>query len=253
MAGLQPQSINGASPSDRVCRITEDRSLLDAAIASLENDLTAVGLTVEQDVQVRAMYHRQIRRLRDELRAEVAAGRMTWRQAAEEARRVRGEVMERARLMSSPHGRAAARTLKANNPGLNYLIARKIQELFGDGVDFEMLSNAQKEKVYAAIVESSGKSNALQDAKIARLSRAGRALIVVSVAISVYTVATADDPAAAAGKELAVTGAGIAGAAATGALAGLLCGPGAPVCVPIGAFVGGAAAALGVDYYWDRK
>lgn len=47
-------------------------------------------------------------------------------------------------------------------------------------------------------------------------------------------------------KEVAVTGAGIAG----GALAGLACGPGAPVCVAIGAFVGGALAAFGTDYFW---
>lgn len=42
------------------------------------------------------------------------------------------------------------------------------------------------------------------------------------------------------------TGAGIGG----GAIAGLACGPGAPVCITIGAFVGGAVAALGVDLFW---
>jgi hypothetical protein len=35
-------------------------------------------------------------------------------------------------------------------------------------------------------------------------------------------------------------------------LAGLACGPGAPVCVTIGAFVGGAAAAFGVDLFWKN-
>lgn len=74
--------------------------------------------------------------------------------------------------------------------------------------------------------------------------------IFVSVAISVYTIATADNKFDAAGKEIAVTGASIAGGIAGGALAGLACGPGAPVCVTVGAFVGGALAAFGVSAIW---
>lgn len=68
--------------------------------------------------------------------------------------------------------------------------------------------------------------------------------------MSVYAIATAEDRASAARRELAVTGAGFGGGIAGGALAGLGCGPGAPVCVTIGAFVGGAVAALGVDFMW---
>ena len=33
-----------------------------------------------------------------------------------------------------------------------------------------------------------------------------------------------------------------------GAAAGLVCGPGAPVCVTIGVFVGGALGAFGIDF-----
>jgi hypothetical protein len=82
------------------------------------------------------------------------------------------------------------------------------------------------------------------------LSRAGRGLLVVSIAISVYSVANAEDKASAVRRELAVTGAGIGGGIAGGAVAGLACGPGAPVCVTVGAFVGGALAAFGVDFFW---
>ncbi len=45
-------------------------------------------------------------------------------------------------------------------------------------------------------------------------------------------------------------GGGIAGGIAGGAAAGLVCGPGAPVCVGIGAFVGGALAAFGVSLFF---
>ena len=87
-------------------------------------------------------------------------------------------------------------------------------------------------------------------ATMRNLSRAGRGLLVVSIALSVYSVASAEDKAGAARRELAATGAGIGGGIAGGALAGLACGPGAPVCVTVGAFVGGALAAFGVDFFW---
>lgn len=83
-----------------------------------------------------------------------------------------------------------------------------------------------------------------------RFSRLGRGLLFTSVALSVYTVATVKDRGQAAGRELAVAGAGIGGGVLGGALAGLACGPGAPVCVAVGAFVGGAAAAFGMDSRW---
>ena len=83
-----------------------------------------------------------------------------------------------------------------------------------------------------------------------KLSHAGRGLIVISIALSVYTVATAENKVDAAGKEIVVTGAGIGGGIAGGALAGLACGPGAPVCVTVGAFVGGALVAFGVGLAW---
>jgi hypothetical protein len=83
-----------------------------------------------------------------------------------------------------------------------------------------------------------------------KLSRAGRGLIVLSLALSVYTIMTADDKLDATKHEAAVTGAGISGGILGGALAGLACGPGAPVCVTVGAFAGGALAAFGVDFFW---
>ncbi|MCP1676825.1 hypothetical protein J2T57_003998 [Natronocella acetinitrilica] len=58
---------------------------------------------------------------------------------------------------------------------------------------------------------------------------------------------TADDRAEAAAKEATITG---AGGLDGGALAGLACGPGAPVCVAAGAFAGGAAAAFGASAAW---
>jgi hypothetical protein len=143
-----------------------------------------------------------------------------------------------------------AEQLKREGRTLNELIARKAQQLHGPYAEFSRLTPSQQNAVYAEIVRSAGRSNPRITAVMRTASRAGRVLIVLSIGISVYTVATSDEKVGAAAREIAVTGAGIGGGIAGGALAGLACGPGAPVCVAVGAFVGGALAAFGVDFFW---
>ncbi|WP_395304498.1 hypothetical protein [Enterobacter sp. ECC-019] len=60
-----------------------------------------------------------------------------------------------------------------------------------------------------------------------------------------------DDKVSESGRQIEINSAGIAGAAAGGAIAGLMCGPGAPVCVLIGGFVGGALAAWEMGRLWN--
>jgi len=123
-------------------------------------------------------------------------------------------------------------------------------EIHGNGVQFERLSTSEKNRIYERIVRSAGRSNADVTTLTRRLGTAGRGLVVLSVALSVYNVAVAENKTQAAGREAVSMGAGIAGGIGGGALAGLACGPGAPVCVTVGAFVGGALAAFGVSWFW---
>ena len=81
-------------------------------------------------------------------------------------------------------------------------------------------------------------------------SYAGRGALFLAMALSVYKIATAPNKVAAFEEELAINGASVAGGIAGGALAGLACGPAAPICVTVGAFAGGALAALGTSYLW---
>ena len=115
---------------------------------------------------------------------------------------------------------------------------------------FSRLSGTQQNAIYASIVTSAGTSNAGVTRAMTMLSHASRGVLFIAVALSVYEVATATDKVAAAKKELVVNGAGVAGGIAGGMLAGLACGPGAPICVTVGAFVGGALAAFGTSYAW---
>lgn len=228
----------------------EDKRLFDSAIAALHADVANAGTHLVIDPAARQMYTRLIKEMADRLAAEAASGRITWAQAAEQANEARNVTMEVIRGRSTPVGRAMAEALKREGKTLNELIARKVQQLYGAGARFDTLSAAQKNTVYAEIVASAGKSNPRVTTAMRRLSGAGRGLLFLSLALSAYNIATADNKLAAAGREAAITGAGIAGGMAGGALAGLACGPGAPVCVTVGAFVGGALAAFGVSLAW---
>jgi len=146
--------------------------------------------------------------------------------------------MEMIRTRSTALGHAMAERMKSSGKTLNELVAKKATSLFGPKTNF------------ASIVESAGKSNPSVNLKMLQLSRAGKGLIVLSLAISVYEIYTAEKKVAETGKQIAINGAGIAGGAAGGALAGLICGPGAPVCVLIGGFVGGALAAFEMGLFW---
>lgn len=228
----------------------KNRANFEREIRLLHAEVANLGAHLVIDSSARLAYSRQIRAMADQLRKDAVAGRITWAQAAKQAQEARNVVMEVVRGRSTPVGRAMAQRLKREGKTLNELVARKAQQLFGKNTDFNRLSPSQKNRVYAEIVRSAGKSNPRVTVVMRRLSYAGRGLIVLSLAVSVYNVATAEDKLQAAGEELAVTGAGIGGGIAGGAIAGLACGPGAPVCVTVGAFVGGALAAFGVTLVW---
>lgn len=227
-----------------------DRQIFESAIRALEAEIANIGVHLVLDSEARRAYEKQIRLMASDLRTQASTGKITWIKAAEQAQETRNLVMEIIRSRSTPVGLAMAQRLKSEGKTLNELIARKTQQLFGKNATFARLTKAQQNTVYAEIVKSAGKSNPKVTSAMRQLSYAGRGLIVISIALSVYTVATSDNKFNAAGKEIAITGAGIGGGLVGGAIAGLACGPGAPVCVTVGAFVGGALAAFGVSIVW---
>lgn len=229
---------------------SSDREIFERAIRALEAEIANIGTHATIDGQARQAYARQIRRMADELRTEAMSGRITWKQAAGQAEEARNLIMDMIRGRSTPVGRALAQQIKSEGKTLNELIGRKTQQLFGRGTNFQALTSSQQQAVYGAIVESAGKSNPKVSATMRRLSNAGKGLIVLSLGLSIYRISNAEDKVEAATQEAAITGAGIGGGMAGGAIAGLACGPGAPVCVGVGAFVGGALAAFGVSFFW---
>jgi hypothetical protein len=224
----------------------EGRADFEREIAALHADVTALAAMVANDAHVRSLYRREIARAAHALRREALAGTSSWSQAARRASALRNDVLEQMRWRTSPVGRALAEQMKLKGRLWGDLLAHYTQKLFGKGVSFSSLGPAQQERVYAELVAAAGRSDPKVNLKLARWARVGRGLLVLSVGVSVYNVVTAEDPGRQAVEEVAVTGVSIAGGIAGGALAGLACGPGAPVCVTIGAVVGGALAAFGV-------
>lgn len=226
------------------------KSNFEQAIEALQIQAANFGAHMALDAEVRRAYARHIAATASDLRMQASTGSLTWARAAEQANVLRNAIMDDMRGRSSPVGKAIAEALKRDGKTLNTLIAEKTIGLYGRHADFHALSAAQRDAVYAAIVESSGTSRPAVTLRMQQLCYAGRALLVATVAISVYNIATAQDKGRATLKEGSVLGASIAGGMAAGALAGLACGPGAPVCVSLGAFVGGTLAGLGVGALW---
>lgn len=230
--------------------VDAERSYFDRVIETVRADVTAAAAMATNDAQVRALYQREITNMARMLEQDVAAGRLTWRQAADQAMTARNDVMDMLRGRTSPVGRALAQQMKSQGLNRQTLLMKYTERLFGKGRAFSSLSATEQAQVYGEIVRASGRSNPRVNATLTRVSRVGRGLIVLSLGVSIYNIAVADDPGAQAVEEGAVLGGGIAGGVAGGAAAGLLCGPGAPVCSTVGAFVGGALGAFGVSLFF---
>jgi hypothetical protein len=227
-----------------------DKARFEHAIVLLKAELANIAGHVNNEVAVRHAYQVGIQNFVHDLRAKAQAGAISWGEAAQQANLTRNAIMESMRVRSTPVGRAIAESMKKEGKTLNALIAKKTIDVFGTNAKFPTLTGAQQNKVYEQVIISAAKSNPGVDRVMRVLRPTGRVLLFISVAVSLYAVWTADDKVSAAKKEGATLGAGILGGVAGGAAAGLLCGPGAPVCVALGAFVGGALAAFGVSTFW---
>lgn len=228
----------------------KDRAVFESAIRALEVEIANIGVHLTLDSTARQAYAKQIRSMSTELKVMVSTGKISWAQAAEQANETRNLIMDVVRNRSTPVGRSIAQQIKQKGRTLNEIIAKKSNALYGSSVSFNDLPLEKQNKIYSDVVKSAGKSDPKVTMAMKKLSHAGRGLIFLSIALSVYTIATAENKFDAAGKEIAITSAGVGGGIAGGALAGLACGPGAPVCVTVGAFVGGALAAFGVGLIW---
>lgn len=220
----------------------------ESTIRSIQYVIDGIMLQGIHDNYVRTEYHNEIKNMSNTFRNEVLAGRMTWEEAAKQANKIRNEIMNLTRTKTWPIGLVIAKNLKQNGMTLIESQNKYANELYNSNYN-SLTKQAQKNAVNEKVTIKSGVSRASTDAQLRGISKCARGVIVFSLAISAYNIWTAENKVNATLKEGSMMAAGFAGSMAGGA-AGLTCGPGAVVCVPVGAFIGGFMAAFGVDYFW---
>lgn len=259
VSGLQPRRHPDAgtlapvrSPSPGIRGADRDGlGDLETALAQLKVETTSFAYRFIADGKARNSYIARTVAASEHYRQQVSAGLLSAESAAREVNHVRNEIMVAVRRVTSDIGEAYAQRLKGQGKTLAELEQRYAQRLFGQ--PFDALPKSRRDRVWLEIVEAAGRpqDGATRTAKM--LGRIGQRLVFLTTAFAVYNVATAEDKPRQAVKEIGTSSAGILGAAAGGAAAGLLCGPGAPLCVAAGVFVGGAAAALGFEFAFDAR
>lgn len=212
------------------------------AIRMMEIQAVNFAYRFIKDARVRQTYLAETKAMAEGLRESYKTGLMSAKKAADAANQMRNEIMEFARVKSSDLGRAKARALKVRGLDMDDLTSKYAKRLFRK--TFEELSEAQRNQVYMAIVDSSGRPNPSVSLKTRRLGTAGRCLWVLTACIAVYNVSTADNKMKAAGREGSNIGGGFGGGAAGGAVAGIWFGP---VGVAIGVIIGGVLGAIVAD------
>lgn len=218
--------------------LKHSNDLLEQALSQLESAAFNFSQRSINDSNIRQQYVTQTRKLSSEFRTKVAAGTISAEAAAKTVNVIRNEILASSRLRSSDIGKSAAVNLKKTGLAFTELVTKYAKQRFGK--PFSYLSPTQQNIIFQDIIESAGRSRISVNSAARGISNLGRGLLFVTLSIAVYNVATAEEKGKAVVREGAVIGGGFAGGAAGGVLAGLACGPGAPICVTLGVFVGGA-------------
>jgi len=224
--------------------------ILQGALDALRTEFTNFGQRFIQDAGVRAEYMEKAKAASDEILESVMKGDSTAGEGAQQANAMRNGLLDAGRLKSSDVGRAVAEAEKASGLTMEQLTAKYAQRLFQK--EFSALGTAEQDAVFIEIIRASGRPNPAFNRVAMQLGKAGKGFIIISIAFSVYAVAESDRPGREAVKQGTGAGMGFLGSLAGGAAAGLACGPGAPICVGVGAFVGGLVFVIGTDFAFDE-
>jgi hypothetical protein len=224
-------------------------TVFDEALLLLESSFINFGERFIQDARVRENYVAEARKFSEEIVAEVKANVLTPKQGAERANQMRNTLLDAGRLKSSDVGTALAEAEKATGLALSELMEKYAQRFFNR--PFAQLTAAEQDGVFIEIAKASGRPNPKFTSAARNFGKVGRGLVVVSIAIAAYSIATSDRPGRESVRQGTSAGIGFLGSIAGGAAAGFVCGPGAPVCVGVGALIGGVAFAFGAELTFD--
>lgn len=216
--------------------------MLEAAAARFATDAI-------KDGSVRISYQNNINRMAQAVLEEVNSGKLTAKEGMEFATAMRNKIMEEHRTVTSPQALASAEKHKLNGKTVEQLLDKKARDIYQKG--FYILTPAEQNKVYYAVIESSARSSGKFDVKATRLKVMGKVAWIVTAALATHAVMGADNKKKEVVKQGATIGGGVAGGAAAGLMVSTICGPGAPICaiavVLAGSVAGGLLAESIVD------
>lgn len=225
-----------------------DDEVLERALESMEGAALKFSADAISDATQRENYNRNMKRVKAEVLAQVNAGKISVKEAAEFCYEARNKIMAETRKKTSVQGRAVAERKKLLPKELEKLINDKAFDKFGKG--FGQLDSDQRGAIHYSIIESSARADARFNTANKVLGVAGKVLVLMTITYAVHNIINADNKEKEAIKQSATIAGGAAGSW-FGASASIVCGPGAPICaiafILAGGLVGGWLASGLVD------
>ncbi|MER2100997.1 MAG: hypothetical protein ABS999_03845 [Pseudomonas atacamensis] len=218
-------------------------SPLDRALELMEGSALRFSLDAISDEKIRASYTKNIKRMSQQVRDDVKAGRITAQEGVKFSHEMRNKIMMEHRKFTSAQGLAIAQRKKKDGKGLKTLLDIYSENFFQKGYD--SLSDVEKNKVHYAILESSGRDNARFTVGTKKMLVMGKLGVLVTAALATYQILNADNKPKEAARQGIIVGSGAVGGVLAGMGVSALCGPGAPICaiavVLAGTIAGGVA------------
>lgn len=168
-----------------------DDEVLHQALESLEGAALKFSADVISDAKQRDNYNQNVKRVKGEVLAQVKAGSISVKDAAEFCYEARNKIMAEVRAKTSVHGLAVAEARKKVSPSLEKLLDEKSISKFGE--KFAALDTKRKKVMHYEIVESSARPDATFNTMNKVLRVSGKVLIVVTIAYASYEIANAEN------------------------------------------------------------
>jgi hypothetical protein len=221
---------------------TLTQSPLEMAIAAMEGAATRFSIDAISDERVRASYESNIRRMSQQVLADVKAGKITVEDGAKFSNEMRNKIMFEHRKWTSAHGLAIVQ--KKKRAGKTHLenLNEKSQTQFNK--NYEQLSNSQKKEVLYRALERSGGGNTKFTAGTKAMTAMGKVGIILTAAIATYQILNADDKPKETARQVTILSGGAAGGFIAGLGISAICGPGAPACAIAVVLIGSTAGAI---------
>lgn len=230
---------------------TLTHSPLEMAVAGMEGAATRFSVDAIKDERVRASYERNIKRMSQQIFADVRAGNVTVEDGTKFSNEMRNKIMYEHRKFTSAQGVAIAQKKKETGKTYSEILNEKSQTQFNK--NYEQLTKSQQKEVLYRALERSGNANAKFSAGTKIMSAMGKVGIIITAVLATYYILDADDKAKETARQATILGGGAAGGLLAGLGVSAICGPAAPACaiavVLIGSVAGGIAGGVAADTF----